>query len=294
MSASVYEIVTQKIIDQLESGCLPPWKRPWAGGIPKNLCSGKPYRGINSLVLGLCSPYASPWWLTFKQAKQRGGHVRKGEKSTAVLFFKMLEREQADGRKKTIPIARYYRVFNAEQCEGIEAPGVEERTINPIDACEEIMAGYPDPPTLQHREARAYYQPSTDTINLPRPGLFDSYADYFATWAHEAGHSVGAAHRLARPAVLDTARFGSHAYSKEELVAEFTSALVCGVAKVDPAVIDNSAAYLQHWLDKLKNDRRMLVRAAGQAQQAADWILGKHPKQLAHAIDVEATQAEAA
>ena len=278
--SNVYAKVTDKIIALLEKGTV-PWQRPWSGGVPKNLVSAKPYRGINSLVLGLCSPFASCFWLTYRQAQSRGGHVRRGERGFPVLFFRFKDKERADGKTDRIPITRYYTVFNVEQCQDIEAPQPERpNDIQPIEACEEIVAGYPNSPTIEHGLARAYYQPSSDTINMPARPLFSSAEEYYSTLFHEISHSTGHGSRLERTAVMDPIKFGTHAYSKEELCAELGASFLCAEAGIDPATIDNSAAYINSWLAKLRHDRRMLVQAASQAQQAADWILGRHAKQL--------------
>ena len=290
--SKVYETVTNQIIALLEQGTI-PWRRPWACGSPKNLMSGKAYRGINAFVLALCSPYASPWWLTFKQAKERGGHVRQGEKGYRVLFFRFLERKRENGRIERVPLARYYTVFNVEQCEGILAPQPGRgHVLLPINACEQIVEGYPGAPTIEHGPARAFYQPSSDTIGMPAGSLFESSAEYYSTLFHEISHSTGHASRLDRSSVMDPIKFGSHTYSKEELVAVMGAAFLCAGAGIAPATIDNSAAYIKHWLSKLRDDRRMLVQAASQAQQAADWVLGRHAKQ--RQADEQAPVSEAA
>jgi len=275
---SVYEMVTDRILELLERGEV-PWHKPWSGGGPAmNLVSRKPYRGINCFLLA-CSGYASPYWLTLKQANDLGGRVRRGERSTLVVFWKMVEVEDKEtGEKRERPFLRYYRVFNVEQCEGIETPESEsaEREFNPIDRCNRIIADMPDPPRLQHLHQAAWYKVREDLVNLPRPATFESPEEYYSTAFHELAHSTGHTSRLDRPSLTDMAPFGTCNYSREELVAEMTAAMLCGVTGIVNRTIDQSAAYVQGWLRKLRGDKRLVVQAAAQAQKAADFIQGQH------------------
>lgn len=277
--SKAYQVITDRIIELLEAG-VTPWHKPWSGGgEAMNLVSKRPYRGINRFLLNVAG-YASPYWLTFNQANKLGGKIKKGSKSTPVVFWKLLEKEdEKTGEKKEVPVLRYYRVFNLEQTEGIDGPEpeeMEEQVFTPIERCEQIMASMPNPPKLQHRHQAAWYRPSLDLINLPKPESFESAEEYFCTWAHEAAHSSGHKSRLNRPTLTDMAPFGSTNYSKEELVAEMTAAFLCGVTGIDNVTIDNSAAYLNGWLKKLRKDNRLVVLAAAQAQKAADYIQGNH------------------
>jgi antirestriction protein ArdC len=280
MANQVYTIVTDRIVDLLERGTV-PWRRPWAGPAqePKNLQSGRPYRGINVLLLSAAG-FGSPYWLTFKQAKQRGGHVRKGEHGSIVVFYKDWrpeDRTDDDGRPVVIPVLRYYRVWNVEQCEGIEYPVPDVPTIDfrPIDRCESVVADMPGRPEIRHGEARAWYRPISDTVNMPRPELFTSAEEYYSALFHELTHATGHKSRLDRPGIANVQPFGSADYSREELVAEMGAAFLCGHCSIETATIDNSAAYIAGWLAKLRSDRKLVVVAAGQAQRAADFILAK-------------------
>lgn len=265
---NVYEIVNERIMALLAKGTA-PWRMPWSPGAtePKNLVSGKGYRGINVLLLGT-QGYVSPYWLTFKQALDRGGSVRKGEKGTPVTFFKSGKDEDT---KKGYFVLRYFTAFNVAQCDGIEAPATPGATHahEKIEACEGIVKAYPGRPQIIEGE-RACYSSLTDTVTVPALARFAQCEEYYCTLFHELGHSTGAAHRLER----DMGNmFGSHAYSFEELIAEITAAFLCGRAGIDTATIENSAAYLASWHRKLKSEPKWMVQAAGKASKAADYIL---------------------
>ena len=273
--SSVYQIIAEQIIKQLESG-VAPWHRPWRTETPRNLVSKRDYRGINVFLLASLG-YGSPYWLTFKQANELGGHVRKGEHGSKVVFWKFdrYESEDADGQavERTSAILRYYTVFNVEQCEGIRAPE-SGRVVNPIAECERIVAGMPNPPRFE-QDARAWYRPSTDSVGMPSRAAFDSAEAYYSTLFHELTHSTGHTKRIGREGIEKLNTFGSESYSKEELVAEMGAAMLAGVAGIERRTLANSAAYLKSWIDVLKADSRMVVFAASQAQKAADYILGK-------------------
>lgn len=274
-----YQVITDRILALLEAGTV-PWHKPWNAetGMPKNLASGKPYRGINVFMLGT-QHYGSPYWLTFKQCKAPGGSVKRGEKSTPVVFWKISEyqHENDDGETETRKsfLLRYYNVFNVEQCEGIDAPTVEdvEHDHEPIPHCEQIVTGMPNAPSIEHREAQAYFRPRTDTVNMPKLSLFDTPEEYYSTLFHELTHSTGHKSRLNRKTLTDICPFGSINYSKEELCAEMGAAYLCGTTGIENRTIDKSAAYINGWLAKLRRDPKVLVNAAAQAQKAADHIM---------------------
>ena len=272
-----YEIITERILSLLEQGTV-PWHKPWTGGgLAQNLVSKRPYRGINCFLLNI-SGYSSPFWATLNQINKKGGRVIKGQKSTPVVFWKWIEIEDEEtGEKVEKPFLRYYRVFNLEQTEGIEVPESDkpkEIEFTPIERCERIIQEMPNKPLGQHKHQAAWYKPSLDLINMPRPETFESKEEYYSTFFHELAHATGHPSRLNRPTLTEMAPFGSTNYSKEELVAEMTSAMLCGVTGIENKTIDNSAAYVQGWLKKLRNDKRLVVLAAAQAQKAADYIQG--------------------
>lgn len=275
----VYAEVTATIVAALEAGTV-PWRRPWRtdGSAMQNPVSGTVYRGINPFLLDIAAMsggFSSPYWVTFKQAQARGGNVRAGEKSTMVVFWKRLVAEDKDtGRKKVIPMLRHFRVFNAEQCEGIEWPEVETIDFEPIERCAEIVAGMPNAPSIGHGGNRAFYAPAMDHVQLPSPEQFVSAEAYYGTAFHELAHSTGHQSRLDRPELRDMHQFGDDCYSKEELTAEMTAAMLSGVAGISAPLIENSAAYVANWLKALRNDVKLAVAAAGRAQRAADCIRG--------------------
>ena len=276
MSNKVYEIVTGRIIEKLEQGEI-PWHMPWSSELPKNLVSGKTYRGINVFLLGSMG-YSSPYWLTFHQANNLGGHVTKGEKSTMVVFWKMWDRENTDGEKESIPVLRYFRVFNVDQVslptEKMPADPVKN-DIEPIPLSRAIVANWNQCPEITHGEPRAYYRPSTDTVNMPQPESFEGSEGYYSTLFHELTHSTGHESRLNRPGIVELTGYGTRDYSKEELIAEMGAAFLCAVTGIEDRILDNSAAYIQGWLKRLSNDPKMVVLAAAQAQKAADFIQGQ-------------------
>ena len=278
----IAEIVTAKIIEKLESGVI-PWRKPWrtlAGeGLPRNLVSGKPYRGINVFILA-CQEFESNYWITYRQAQERGGHIRKGEHGTPVIFWNWIHVEgETPEEERNLPFLRHYVVFNLEQTEGIPFPDPTvppvETVFTPIEAAEKILVSMPHPPEIRHQGAKAFYRPAVDLVNLPKQTDFAGPEAYYATLFHELAHSTGHSSRLNRKGVMDFNLFGSHEYSQEELVAEMSSAFLCAETGILPAIIDNSAAYIQGWLKQLKNDRHFVIMAAARAQKAFDYILDR-------------------
>jgi len=283
-----YAIVTEKIINLLEQGIV-PWRQPWsATGLPRNLVSKKPYRGVNLFLLS-ATKYISPFWLTMKQANELGGSVRKGEHSQIVVFWKIdqianadseydAEEHETEEKTRRRFVLRYYRLFNLEQCELPQAvldklPKIEIHQHDPVEEAERIIAEMPNPPEIQDAGSQAFYSPLTDRITLPPRELFTSTEEIYSCLFHEIGHAIGHPTRLNRASITEAASFGSPTYSFEELVAECSAAYLCAHTGISPAVIFNQAAYIQGWLAKLKSDRRLVVMPAAQAQKAADFIL---------------------
>lgn len=271
-SNKVYDWVTERIVKQLESGTI-PWRCPWVtGGASMNFVTKKPYRGMNVFMTAM-SGFASPYWMTRKQILSKGGRIRKGEKATMVVFWKVFDREpDENGKSRKSFVLRYYNVWNVEQTDGIDYPKPETTQHDPIVACETIIDGYVTCPEIAHKGNRAYYKHSDDSITMPPMEYFTETPEYYSTLFHEAAHSTGHESRLGRK--MGASGFGSESYSFEELVAEMTAAMLCGQAGIEMATLENSAAYIASWLKKFKSDTTMLVKAASKAQKAADYILG--------------------
>jgi antirestriction protein ArdC len=277
--SNVYDIITEAILQKLEQGVI-PWNKPWKGdtGKPKNFKSKHEYSGIN-YFLTASQGYDSPFWLTYKQAKELGGQVKEGEKGTPIIFFKMIERENKKDSSKTdtFPIARYYRIFNIEQIEGIEKPieeKEEDRKFNPIVECENLLHHADDRiPELKHEKNKAYYSPVKDYINMPKKEKFLSDEEYYATLFHEVIHSTGHEEKLGRFNNESLAAFGSQTYSKEELIAEMGACFLCGETGIEKQVIDNSASYINSWMKVLRGDSRLVVSAATQARKAVEYLI---------------------
>jgi antirestriction protein ArdC len=224
--------------------------------------------------------FNSSYWLTFKQAKALGGSVRSGEKGCPVVFWSVLEKKNPKTNEiEKIPFIRHTSVFNIEQCEGIEVPAepnTQSSNVSPIKECEAIVSSFKASPKIIHKEQQAYYSPSADIVNMPIRESFESAEEYYSTLFHELVHSTAHSSRLNRKATSRLSFFGSEDYSKEELIAEFGSSFLCATAGIDAHTINNSAAYIKNWVSALRNQPKMLVEAASQAQKACDFILGKN------------------
>lgn len=282
----VYEIITNRIVESLENGTV-PWQCPWQRGKygqPRNFVSTKPYRGINVFLLGYTAHmkgYQSPFWVSYKQAQQLGGNVRQGEKSASpVVFYSEIEKKELneDGTKDTFAMLRYTPMFNTDQCEGLNVPdlsgGIKLTEHEIIESAEAIINNMPNRPELNIRRSnRAFYSPDADAVTAPELAQYEIAEQYYSTLFHELGHSTGHKSRLDRDLKN---HFGSHEYSKEELVAEFTSSYLCGIAGIEQRTLLNSASYIDAWLTILKDkkQKKWITWAAGQAQKAADYIQG--------------------
>ena len=270
----VHERVTERILEQLAKGVI-PWRKTWHGSTPMNYVSRKAYRGVNLMLL----PFGGEW-LTFKQAKDAGGNVKKGEKASMIVFYKMMEREDENGKKTTFPFLQYSNVFHVSQCEGIPSklePVQTDENVARIENAERMIFAYVDRSgvTVNHVDGsdRACYSPSTDTITMPMIGQFESAEEYYSAVFHECGHSTG--HRTRLDRITETAAFGSQTYCREELVAEMFACFMMNLAGIEiPETFENSAAYIAGWSKKLKEDVKAILNASGQAQKASDFFLG--------------------
>jgi antirestriction protein ArdC len=293
----LYQRVTDRIVAALEAGT-PPWIAPWRDGttMPSNLATGKPYRGINVLMLhieALDRGYPDSRWLTLKQANELGGRVRKGEHGTPIVFFRMKEVEDTDNgfsdpkgeeTKRVVPMLKSYIVFNASQVEFLPERfqlGQQPQWCPQAEA-DAVLAQ--SGAVIRHGGNRAFYAPDEDFIQLPPPAWFPEAEGYYATALHELTHWTGHTSRLCR--VLGR-RQGIDAYAYEELVAEMGAAFLCAHCGI-PGRLEH-ASYIDHWLDALKRDKRLIFVTAGAAQKAADFALG-----LSHAVPSPAAEVLAA
>ena len=281
-----YQHITESILASLAVG-VKPWARPWAtkggahtldSGLPFNVASGRNYRGLNVPMLWGATAsrgYGRHAWLSFRQAHEYGGNVRKGEKATLVFFFKFLEvTESGEHKAFRIPLIRAYPVFNVDQCEGVSLPqrAAPEPTqssgalgpVGPVVARLCLDGG------LHFGGDAAFYTPSRDAVYIPTVEAFETTETFHATLLHECGHATGAKSRLARDF---SGRFGGEAYAFEELVAELTSAFSQAVLGIR-ADIEHHASYIESWKRVLKQDRYAFVKACSLAQAAADLLLG--------------------
>jgi len=285
MNNKSYDRITERIVSLLAQGTV-PWHKPWhvQTGLPRNLITQKPYRGINVFLL-MAMNYESPNWLTLRQANAMGGQIRPGEKSCPVVFWKPMKVQDKETKEeKKIPFLRLYHVFNVSQCTGLKnvPPADDSAFIQTLPA--ELVANMPQRPVIKHGMAMASYSPSNDVVNMPDRVRFQSEDHYHATLFHELVHSTGHEKRLKRASIMARNGYGSEPYGKEELIAEMGSAFLCGYASIVDRTIDSSAAYLEGWLKQLKEDKTLIVHAAAQAQKAADFILGHKPEIPTEAI----------
>jgi len=275
----VYELVTNRIIDLLEAGTV-PWQKPWTeAGVPMNLMSKRPYRGINLWLL-LSLNYEQNLFLTWDQLKKIGGSVNKDEHGHIVVFWKKTKEETAEDGQQSKPktMLRYYKVFNISQCRDIPGaliPELVNLDVKPVLECEAIISTMPHCPVIKHKENKAFYHVGEDYINMPKKKTFKSMEAYYSTFFHELVHSTGAEKRLGRKTITEMAEFGSEPYSIEELIAEMGAAYLNSYSGILDKEMQNSVAYIQGWLGKLKNDKRFIISASGQAQKAVDFILGR-------------------
>lgn len=281
MSINVYELVTNRIIEQLENNII-PWEKPWSGTIDGafNRVSKKPYSILNQILLKYGGEYAS-----FKQWKDLGGHIRKGEKSEIVVFWKMypIKEKQDDGTEiiKTIPLLKYINVFHISQVDGVE-PLKQKVThdIEPIDKAEKILNDYwnRENITIEHVKGdKAFYSPMFDKIQLPLFEQFKQSEEYYSTAFYESVHSTMKTSRCNRQEDRKgkVISFGSEEYSKEELVSEVGSAQLMNIVGIETTKsFRNSTAYIQSWLKVLRNDNKFIVSASSKAEKAVNYILG--------------------
>jgi antirestriction protein ArdC len=292
----VYTRVTAKVIEDLEAG-VRPWLKPWSGDyaadrvtLPLRHC-GTPYRGINILLLWgetMAKGYASSRWMTYRQAQELGGQVRKGEHGSLVVYadrFKKTEQsDSGEDVEREIPFMKGYTVFNVEQIENLpegyyNRPEPKDETMQLIEASEVFFSA--TGATFRHGGNMAYYAPGPDVIQLPFPEAFIDAESYAATKAHELVHWTKHGTRLDRD--FGRKKFGDEGYAREELVAELGAAFLCVALSITPEAREDHSSYIDHWLKVLRDDRRAIFSAAAHAQRAVDYLHGLQEQKAAAA-----------
>ena len=302
---TIEEEIADRIIELLDQGQLPPWEKDWRssrhGGLLLNAITMKPYRGVNrwmTLLTQQLMGYDDPRWLTYRQAEALGGHVRKGEHATNVVFWKRVTPRQNDDEKpreqenpeeqpRTYSMLRAYRVFNVEQTEDCRLKPLpepdEQSDHDPLELAEAIIAGMPNPPgfeTYPESNEPPHYAPGKDLIRVPEMGRYRSVEGYYNTVFHELVHATGHPLRLHR-FELDANARDLHAYGREELTAGMGSAMLAAHAGIgQDLLLQRDASYIQHWRDAIQGDKAMVIRAATLAQRATDCILGQSPPEF--------------
>lgn len=282
------EVITNELIRVIERGVL-PWRKPWTAGASTRPLrhTGEPYQGINNFLLTMrtqLSGYASPFWMTIRQANALDAKVRKGEKSSVVVFYGQANKQEVDhadddeDRTETggFRFQKAYRVFNAEQVEGL-SDGFHPKPTAPQD--------HPPHEPIPHMQTffdaidivtsftgrEAYYMAAVDKVYMPDISLFEDPRSFYGVWAHELGHATKARHRINRS--YGDARFGNTAYAREEIVAELTSCFLGQELGFSAHTLEMSAAYLDNWLRVLRSDKQAIFKHAADAQRACDWLI---------------------
>jgi antirestriction protein ArdC len=273
----MYAIINNMIMEKLQNGKA-PWRQTWNDfGPARNYVSKKPYRGINALLLNTMD-FEYPLFLSFLQVKELGGFIKKGSKSVEVIYWKTLEFEN-DEKITKIPFLRYYNVFNIECVDGVKLKLPTKYVNDSNEYCESIINDMPSKPVIEHGGDKPFYNWKEDKIKVPHRDNFILSDEYYATLFHEHSHSTGHESRLNRETCMKPAVYGSRDYCKEELVAEIATCFLCGEAGIANAIIENSAAYIQFWLERLthllREDNKAFIRASAQAQKATDFILNR-------------------
>ncbi|MGJ7067308.1 zincin-like metallopeptidase domain-containing protein [Morganella morganii] len=270
----MYQTVTDNIIRALEAG-VKPWVCPWTGngaasGLPANFSTGTAYSGINIMLLWSSAAeqgYTDSRWLTYKQAAEQGGQVRKGEHGTTIIYYKMLEKENEEGETEHIPMLKTFTVFNVQQIDNlaVEYAALPAASFDPIEKAEALTAR--SGAKITEKGIQAFYRPSTDEIYLPERFRFNNAADFYATQLHELIHWTGAKSRLNRE---KGGKYGSDKYAFEELIAELGCAFLMADLGITGDVQHES--YISSWLKALNDDKRFIFKAASAASKAHRYL----------------------
>lgn len=278
MAVNVYQIVTERIVEELKNGII-PWQKPWVGGQMEaiNFVTRKPYSLLNQILLGKAGE-----WLTFKQIQDKKACLQAGAKSRIVVYFTLVDRKETNGDEtisKKFPMLKYYRVFHIDDVKGLESKIQEEKFEgDPIEEAENIINDYLKRENLTFRDGndKAFYSPLNDVVVVPNRNKFKEVSEYYSTSFHELTHSTMHEKRCNRREENKNSLFGNFDYSREELVAEIGAAMLCNYAHIDcDKAFKNSIAYIQSWLKALNDDPKMIVWASSRAEKAAKYIIGE-------------------
>jgi len=279
----IYNEVSEKIIKSLESG-LAPWQRPWNfSSCPKNFSTGNHYSGFNIFIL-INEGFVSNQWGTAKQIFEKGGRIKKGEKHTKIIFWKFKKVAKIDKNgeilEEEIPLLRCHQVFNIEQTTGLEKylePVEKSLEFCPIDNAEKIINDFKNAPRIIKQGSSAFYSQLGDFVNIPDKSHFISIEEFYCTLFHELGHSTGHPKRLNRFNEISKVHSKKEEYSREELIAEFSSSFLMAEAGIFTKAIEkNSASYIKGWSKFLREDKFSLVTCSKEAQKVSNYILGRH------------------
>lgn len=299
MKQDIYTQVTNRIIEALERG-VAPWVCPWSskgGGFPVNAATGHQYQGINILLLWIAAMehgFSTDRWLTYRQALNAGGHVRKGEQGHLAVLYKPMSRPEVDQNGQPVldeetgqqvevhyAVIRSFVLFNVDQCEGLseEVRGLSPENdwhFDPVTAADEVI--WNSGAVIRHGGNRAFYRPSADVIQMPEQSAFFGSEHYYATLLHELAHWTGHASRLNREGIVQPPGYNKQDYAFEELVAELGAAFLCTQLGIQGDL--RHEGYIESWLKVLRGDKKAIFKASGQARQASEFLLASPAKQL--------------
>lgn len=279
-SSEIHRMIADQVIEAMKTSGS-HWVKSWttpAGRLPTSMSTGKPYNGINLLILGMtraANSYGSHHWATYKQWANMGAQVKKGQKATKVILYKPLNiRNKETGEPETIPLLKAFPIFNADQVDGYEAPAIvddiDHTKLKQPDTLADQLASRAGCDVRFSDPDSAFYSPAHDFVNMPRATQFGTVEDYAATLLHELTHWTGHSARMDRDLTLRSN--GSKDYAKEELVAELGAAMMCGSLGITPAPREDHSKYLAVWIQRLKDEPKAIFSAAAKANQAAEWI----------------------
>lgn len=279
--SKIYDQITEKIISNLEKGCI-TWRKPWSGSPSKNFVSGNYYTGINALLTNL-SNYGCPEWITFLQAKELGISIKKGERSTPIIFVAPVNNNKImideESKEELVSynlntIVKHYNIFNLEQTDfDLSSIDYKKLDFKPIEECEKIVKNYKNCPEIIIEGYQANYVINFDLINMPAKERFSTIEDYYSTLFHELTHSTAHKDRLNRE-IKSLSKDNINEYSGEELITEIGSSFLCSIAGISNNVIENQSSYIDGWIKVLKENSSFIISSASKAQKAVNFILG--------------------